>query len=100
MILRLFDVLFVLTALYLTGIFFNFDYFVISATNYYWTIVLAIYLNAFGTIFEMYNLQVASNQFQILKSTLITVSTTVLVYLLTPIFSPQLPSNRLQILPY
>ena len=98
MILRLFDVLFVLTALYLTGIFFNFDYFVISATNYYWTIVLAIYLNAFGTIFEMYNLQVASNQFQILKSTLITVSTTVLVYLLTPIFSPQLPSNRLQIL--
>ena len=98
MILRLFDVLFVLTALYLTGIFFNFDYFVISATNYYWTIVLAIYLNAFGTIFEMYNLQVASNQFQILKSTLITVSTTVLVYLLTPIFSPQLPSSRLQIL--
>ncbi|SHG06546.1 exopolysaccharide biosynthesis polyprenyl glycosylphosphotransferase [Flavobacterium segetis] len=97
-ILRLFDVLFVLTALYLTGIFFNFDYFVISVSNYYWIIVLAIYINAFGTIFEMYNLQVASNQFQVLKSTLITVSTTVLVFLLTPIFSPQLPSNRLQIL--
>ena len=98
MILRLFDVLFVLTALYVTGNLFAFDYFAISATNYYWTIVLAIYINIFGTIFEMYNLQVASNQFQVLKSTLITVSTTVLVYLLTPFFSPQLPSNRLQIL--
>ena len=98
MILRLFDVLFVLTALYVTGNVFAFDYFSISTTNYYWTIVLAIYINLFGTIFEMYNLQVASNQFQIVKSTLITVSTTVLVYLLTPFFSPQLPSNRLQIL--
>lgn len=98
MILRVFDVLFVLTALFVTGNVFDFNYFVISATNYYWTIVLAIYINAFGTIFEMYNLQVASNQFQVLKSSLITVSTTVLVYLLTPFFSPQLPSSRYQIL--
>lgn len=98
MILRLFDVLFVLTALYVTGNVFAFDYFTVSATDYYWAIVLAIYINVFGTIFEMYNLQVASNQYQVLKSTLITVSTTVLVYLLTPFFSPQLPSNRLQIL--
>ena len=98
MILRVFDILFVFVALYVTGQLFAFDYFVFSTTNYYWTLVLAIYISAFGTIFEMYNLQVASNQYQVLKSTLITVSTTVLVYLLTPIFSPQLPSNRLQIL--
>jgi exopolysaccharide biosynthesis polyprenyl glycosylphosphotransferase len=98
MILRIFDVLSVLVALYITGIFFEFDYFVISAFNYYWAIVLGIYISAFGTIFEMYNLQVASNQFQVLKSILLTVSTTVLVYLLTPFFSPQLPSNRIQIL--
>ncbi len=98
LILRLFDVFFVLLALYVLGRFFVFDYFSISATNYYWTIVLAIYINFFGTIFEMYNLQVASNQFQVLKSTLITSSITVLVYLLTPFFSPVLPSSRLQIL--
>lgn len=98
MILRIFDVLSVLVALYITGIFFEFDYFVISASNYYWAIVLGIYINAFGSIFEMYNLQVANNQFQVLKSILLTVSTTVLVYLLTPFFSPQLPSNRIQIL--
>jgi exopolysaccharide biosynthesis polyprenyl glycosylphosphotransferase len=46
----------------------------------------------------MYNLQVASNQFQVLRSTILTASTTVLFYLLTPIFSAELPSNRLQIL--
>jgi exopolysaccharide biosynthesis polyprenyl glycosylphosphotransferase len=44
----------------------------------------------------MYNLQVASNQFQIIKSIMLTTSTTVLLYLLTPIFTPVLP-NRLQI---
>ena len=98
MILRIFDVVFVLTALSVAGNVFAFNYFSISSTNYYWAIVLAIYINIFGTIFEMYNLQVASNQFQVLKSTLITASTTVLVYLLTPVFSPQLPSNRIQIL--
>ena len=67
MILRVFDVVFVFMALYITGNLFAFDYFVFSTTNYYWALVLAIYVNVFGTIFEMYNLQVAINQFQVLK---------------------------------
>ena len=96
-LLRVFDVLFVLLALYLVGIIFKFNYFNISTTNYYWTIVLGIYITTIGTVFEMYNLQVASNQFQIIKSIVLTSSTTVLIYLLTPIFTPALPSNRLQI---
>jgi exopolysaccharide biosynthesis polyprenyl glycosylphosphotransferase len=45
----------------------------------------------------MYNLQVASNQFQVLKSTILTASTAVLFYLLTPVYSAELPSQRLQI---
>jgi exopolysaccharide biosynthesis polyprenyl glycosylphosphotransferase len=97
-ILRFFDVFTVLLALYLVGFLMEFNYFTISKANYYWTIVLASYLIFFGTIFEMFNLQVASNQFQVLRSTILTASTTVLVYLLTPIFTPQLPSNRIQML--
>ncbi|WP_348810510.1 exopolysaccharide biosynthesis polyprenyl glycosylphosphotransferase [Flavobacterium maritimum] len=97
LILRFFDGVFVLTALYLLGCFSGFTYFSFSVTNYYWILVLAVYLNAFGTIFEMYDLQVASNQFQAVKSVLLTASTTVLVYLLTPFYSPVLPSNRLQL---
>ena len=96
-LLRVFDVVFVLVSLFLVGIVFNFNYFNISASNFYWTIVLSIYLNVLGSVFEMYNLQIASNQFQIIKSIILTSSTTVLVYLLTPIYTPELPSNRLQI---
>lgn len=97
-LLRIFDVVSVLLSLYLVGIVFNFHYFNISTSNFYWTIVLGIYLNVIGSIFEMYNLQVASNQFQVIKSIILTSSITVLVYLLTPIFTPLLPTNRLQIL--
>ena len=97
-LLRLFDVLFVLLSLYLVGIVFKFDYFSITPTNFYWTIVLGTYILVIGSIFEMYNLQVASNQFQVIKSIILTSSTTVLVFLLTPFFTPTLPSNRLQIL--
>nr|WP_314897187.1 exopolysaccharide biosynthesis polyprenyl glycosylphosphotransferase [uncultured Flavobacterium sp.] len=98
MILRFFDVFFVLGALFFVGKMFDFDYFTFSTINFYWTIVLGVYLNFFGTIFEMYNLQVASNQFQVLRSAILTASTTVLVYLLTPVFSPELPSKRIEIL--
>lgn len=97
-LLRIFDIIFVLLALYLVGIAFNFSYFNISATNFYWTIVLGLYINIIGTVFEMYNLQIASNQFQVVKSIILTGSTTVLVYLLTPFYTPILPSNRLQII--
>jgi exopolysaccharide biosynthesis polyprenyl glycosylphosphotransferase len=96
-LLRVFDILWVLAALYLIGNVFNFDYFNISTTNFYWTIVLALYINVIGSVFEMYNLQVASNQFQVIKSIILTSSSTVLIYLLTPIYTPVLPSNRLQI---
>ena len=97
-LLRVFDVLSVLFALYIVGIIFRFNYFNISTTNYYWTIVLGIYLNIIGTVFELYNLQVASNQYQVIKSIILSASTTVLLYLLTPIYTPFLPENRIQIL--
>lgn len=97
-LLRIFDVISVLLSLYLVGIVFKFNYFNISETNFYWTIVLGVYLNFIGSVFEMYNLQVASNQFQVIKSIILTSSITVLFYLLTPLFTPELPANRIQIL--
>ena len=96
-LLRVFDVFFVLLSLYIVGIIFKFNYFNISTTNYYWTFVLGLYINVIGSVFEMYNLQIASNQYQVVKSIFLTTSTTVLVYLLTPIYTPVLPSNRTQI---
>lgn len=96
-LLKIFDVLIVLLFLFVISTIFDFKYFSFSITNYYWTIVLAIYLNIFGSVFEMYNLQVSSSQFQIIRSIILTSSTTVLIYLLTPVYTPFLPTNRLQI---
>lgn len=97
-ILRFFDVFFVLVGLYAIGVICNQEYLTVVASTPFWTILLVVYLVFFATIFEMYNLQVASNQFLVLKNTIITVSTTVFVYLFTPFFTPEMPSNRLQVL--
>jgi len=97
-LLRVIDVFFTVFTLALIGHYTEFDYFRVSQTNFYWTIVLAVYMVFFGTIFEMYNLQTASNRFQISKSIILTTSVTVLFYLLTPFYTPVLPSNRLQII--
>lgn len=97
-LLRVFDVIFVLGTLHLISHNFKFDYFSIKEDSYYWTILLASYLIVIGTIFDMYNLQTANNKFQILKSVILTTSVTTLLYLLTPFFTPVLPSNRLQII--
>lgn len=97
-LLKIFDVLVVLFSLFIVSTFFNFKYFTFSQNNYYWTIVLSVYIYVFGSVFEMYNLQVASSQIQIVKSIILTTSTTVLVYLLTPVLTPFLPSSRFQII--
>ena len=97
-LLRVMDVVFTVLTLALIGYYTQFDYFRVSQTSFYWTIVLALYIVFFGTIFEMYNLQTASNRFQISKSIILTTSVTVLFYLLTPFYTPVLPSNRLQII--
>jgi exopolysaccharide biosynthesis polyprenyl glycosylphosphotransferase len=46
----------------------------------------------------MYDLQNASSENKILKSVILTASSTFMVYLLTPIFTPILPANRLQLI--
>lgn len=97
-LLRLFDIIFVLSALFLLNFLFEVQYFNLDPRHYFRPIMLIVYLTIFGAIFEMYNLQVASNQFQILRSVILTVTTAVLVYLFTPVLSPELPKQRLVIL--
>lgn len=92
-----FDTFFVLSALFFLNVFFDYRYFAFEYNTIYRPIIFIAYLYIFGTIFEMYNLQTASNQFQVLKSVILSVSTTVLVYLLTPVLTPELPKQRLEI---
>ncbi len=96
-LLRLLDIGSVLTLLYLVGLAFKFDYFRIDATRWVWSIVLALYLTIFATIFELYNLQKAAKFEIVVQNIILTSSVTVLFYLLTPFYTPELPANRMQI---
>jgi exopolysaccharide biosynthesis polyprenyl glycosylphosphotransferase len=97
-LLRFFDAIFTVTALCVFGRVFTYDYFIFDNTNYYALMLLILYINVFGAIFEIYNLQIASNQFLAMRSITLTVTTTVLVYLFTPVLSPELPKQRIAIL--
>lgn len=96
-LLRIFDVIFVLGMLFLVSDIFNFDYFRISAQRWVWSIVLATYLLLFSMIFELYNLQKASSLTKTTKNIILATSITVLFYLFTPFYTPPLPKNRIQI---
>ena len=97
-LLRFFDAAFVFTGLYLLHFFFDNSYYILDWHYFYRPILLFAYIFIFGVIFEMYNLQVSSNQIQILRSVILTVTSSVILYLFTPILSPELPKKRLVIL--
>ena len=97
-LLRIFDIISVLGALYLVGKVFDFDYFSVTKENWSWTLVLVLYMTIFGTIFELYDLQKSSKLDLIISNIVLTSSVTVLFYLLTPFLTPTLPDNRLQII--
>lgn len=97
-LLSLFDGVFVFTALILLSLIFDYNYYVLEDGKYLKSFLLIGYIFLFGTIFEMYNLQTASNQFQILRSVVLTSISAVIVYLFTPVLSPELPKQRLIII--
>ena len=94
-LLLFFDAVFILLALYILSLIFDYNYFVFDRKNFTSIILLVSYVCVFGLIFEMYNLQVASNQLQILQSVIFTGTASSLAYLFTPVLSPEMPKQRL-----
>lgn len=90
--------LFTLLVLYLLSRSTYFDYFKIIKEHWSWVAVLMFYLSIFGTIFELYDLEKSSKIEKIASGIVLTTSVTVLFYLFTPYFTPELPDNRHQIL--
>ncbi len=97
-LLRIFDILFILGTLAAVSYLFDFDYFTVTKENWTWILVLILYISAFGTVFELYDLQKSSKIEIVVGNIVLTASVTVLIYLLTPFFTPNLPDNRLQII--
>lgn len=97
-LLRFLDVVSILLVLYVVSNVFDFNYFIINKENWKWIFVLVLYVSIFGTIFELYDLQKSSKIDKTFANIVFTASTTVLFYFLTPILTPVLPDNRLQII--
>ena len=88
----------VFLGVYFLSLFFHFEYIEVRIENSVSILLLGTYVMLFGTIFELYDLQKASRFDSTFKNVILTASTVVLFYLLTPILSPVLPNERMQIL--
>ncbi len=97
-LLRIIDLIVVLLSLYFVVNFFDFNYFRDTSGLFFQIVLLCCYLTFFGTVFDMYQLPVASDKLQVTKSIFLTTSATSLAYLLTPVLTPVLPGNRSQII--
>lgn len=96
--LRIMDIAFVLGCFYLVTVFTDYTYFNFSSPkSLTWTLLLVFYIYFFGEIFEMYQLKVASDIYLTLRSVFITIIFTSIFYVFTPVLSPELPENRIQI---
>lgn len=96
-LLRLFDILFVFLGLHVLELLFDYDYLLLDRQNTKSLLVLGLYMSVFGTIFELYDLQKASKIDVTFRNIVLTASTTILFYFLTPFITPLLPERRLQI---
>ena len=96
-LLRIFDMFFALLGLFALEQYFGNEYLVFSSSSLITWISFIAYLTIFGTVFEIYDINKASNIDDTFQNVLLTVSFTSLFYLLTPIITPVLPSNRIEI---
>ena len=96
-LLRIVDLVMVFLGVYGLSVFFDFEYIIVSTDNSVALVVLAIYISIFGTIFEIYDPQKASQLDTTFRNVVVTTSTVVLFYLLTPVITPYLPLERIQI---
>ncbi|NEV93671.1 sugar transferase [Psychroflexus sp. YR1-1] len=97
-LLRIFDVLLVWLALYLSTHNFEINYLTFTSGSWVWLVTLGFYILLFGNVFEIYDLQKAESRKAIIKNLILTCLLVTLFFLLTPVLTPVLPENRFQIL--
>ncbi|MCF6280153.1 MAG: exopolysaccharide biosynthesis polyprenyl glycosylphosphotransferase [Flavobacteriaceae bacterium] len=97
--LRIFDIVTIVVSILIFSKYAGFHYFRALESNLIvWLLTLCSYILFFGQIFELYNLKVSSSRYLVLRSIGITALLVTVFYIFTPIISPELPENRLQIL--
>ncbi|NIJ45448.1 exopolysaccharide biosynthesis polyprenyl glycosylphosphotransferase [Wenyingzhuangia heitensis] len=98
-LLRIIDVLFIGLGLMFSNLFFNLKYLnVVQAPISTNTGVLIAYYLVWAQVFQLFNLRDSASRFQTVRNLFITTCVCVLQYLYTPILTPVLPANRIEIL--
>src|SRR5690606_30484784 len=97
-LLRILDMVMVMFSLFLLGETTSFNFFRIDIDNFVWTLVLIAYLLVFAAVFELYDLHKSNNMGVVTKNIILASSVTVLCYILTPYYTPMLPTNRMEII--
>ena len=96
-LLRVFDVVFVVGFLFLANVFTDLRYFSELKHDFFWIPIIAIYLTLLGTVFVMYNLVIVSFANKITKGLLLTTFFTSLFFLFTPVITPSFPKKRVEL---
>lgn len=97
LLLRMIDTFVVVIAFVVIKKTTNFQYFSSLQDNFYWTFFLFLYINLFGTIFQLYHLPIASFLGKSYKGVILTSLFTWGFFLLTPIYTPFFPDRRIEI---
>ena len=97
-LLRVVDIISAISGIFLFSKLHELSYFDIEQSKISWYLFLSFYILLFGTIFELYDLQKAESRFKIFKNLTLSLLLSVLFFLLTPIYTPSLPSNRIEII--
>lgn len=96
-LLRLMDIVMVFCGLFVLEQIFGFEYLTLDRQHFVSLGVLILYLTVFGSVFEIYDLQKSSKTDVTFKNVVLTASTVVIFYMLTPVVTPFLPDKRMQI---
>ncbi|MEE9409067.1 MAG: sugar transferase [Polaribacter sp.] len=97
-LLRIVDIIVVGASLFAASKYLNFTYLDFLNDNIFiWLLLLGFYYLIFGEVFQLYNLNVSNNRYLIVRSVTLTAFATTIFYVFTPFISPELPTNRLQI---
>ena len=97
-LLRIVDLISAILGIYLFSKIYELSYFNIEQSKISWYMFLGFYILLFGTIFELYDLQKAESRFKTFKNLTLSLLLAGLFFLLTPIYTPSLPSNRIEII--
>jgi exopolysaccharide biosynthesis polyprenyl glycosylphosphotransferase len=97
-LLRFIDLLVLCTCIVGMNAFFEKTYIYYSEKFPIWLGCYLAYFLFFGTVFELYVLKKAESRFIVFKNLFLSLTTTILLFLLTPYITPVLPQNRSDIL--